>query len=216
MIDFILDHKWIFFIAGEVIFWVSLIGFILLRYALNLPQLSRYLIGLWLASDLWLITIGVLDYMRTGSFQTFQLIILIFVIYALTAGKKDFQKLDRSIKRLIAKWKGTSLQEDEIDPMQESLYGLAHAMKELKNFGIHILIYGIVMAILVIMFGFKGFGEFPGGDLGDMIDYVISHGFIQHPTASKISGIWTLVLGIDAMITVTYFIFPKKAPGNKN
>lgn len=106
MIDFILNYKWYFFVVGEVIFWGSIIGFLLLRYVFNLNRLNKYLIMLWLLSDLWLVTLGMLDYMRTGHFNTFQIIIIIAVIYAFTEGKKDIKKLDRFVNRTVHKWKG--------------------------------------------------------------------------------------------------------------
>ncbi|GGJ45347.1 hypothetical protein [Virgibacillus salexigens] len=104
VIDFILDYKWYFFVAGEIIFWGSIIGFLLLRYVFKLNRLNKYLILLWLLSDLWLLTLGILDFMRTGHFNTFQIIIIIAVIYAFTEGKKDIKKIDGFVNRTITKW----------------------------------------------------------------------------------------------------------------
>lgn len=214
MIDFILDHKWYFFIAGEVVFWGSLIGFLLLRYGLNQEKLSKYSIVIWLISDLWLLTIGVLDYMRTGVIDTFQIIIFIFLIYAFTFGKKDFKNLDRFIKRKILQWKGTAQADENSDIKQEKLYGTAHAKKEAKGLGAHLLIYLVVMVIFTILFGFKSFHDFPAQEgLGDMIGYITGNGFFDHPAASRISGVWTLVLVVDAIYSLSFFIFPKRAPG---
>src|SRR5690625_7332338 len=99
MINFILEYKWLFFIFGEIIFWGSIIGFLLLRYGLGLDKLSKYLIIIWLLSDLWLLALGVLDYIETGSIDAFQIVIVVVLIYVFTAGKSDLQKLDRMIKR---------------------------------------------------------------------------------------------------------------------
>src|SRR5690625_3215685 len=86
MINFILEYKWLFFIFGEIIFWGSIIGFLLLRYGLGLDKLSRYLIIIWLLSDLWLLTLGVIDYVKLGSIDAFQIVIIVVLIYAFTVG----------------------------------------------------------------------------------------------------------------------------------
>src|SRR5690625_1957259 len=99
MINFILEYKWLFFIFGEIIFWGSIIGFLLLRYGLGLDKLSKYLIIIWLLSDLWLLALGVLDYIETGSIDAFQIVIVVVLIYAFIAGKSDLKKLVRLIKR---------------------------------------------------------------------------------------------------------------------
>ncbi|OZU89059.1 hypothetical protein CIL03_08570 [Virgibacillus indicus] len=103
--DFIVDYKWYFFIVGEIIFWGSIIGSLLFRYIFNMKKLSRYLILLWLLSDLWLLTLGIFVYVKTGEFDTFQIIIIIAIIYVFTEGKKDLEKLDRFINRMTVKWK---------------------------------------------------------------------------------------------------------------
>lgn len=109
MVDFILQYKWMFFIIGEIVFWVSIIGFLVLRYVFKLEKLSKYLIFVWLLSDVWLLIIGILDYRKTGEFNTFQIVIVVALIYALTEGKKDLQKLENYIKRKVANWRGTTL-----------------------------------------------------------------------------------------------------------
>ncbi|MBS4208015.1 hypothetical protein [Bacillus sp. FJAT-50079] len=208
LIEWILDHKWLFFIMGEVLFWGSIIGFISLRYLFRLESLSKYFILIWIFSDLWLFTIGVLDYRRTGEFATFQIIIIIFLLYALTFGRSDMKKLDRWMKRTIKKWKGEPLDETDIT---EKLYGMAYALKQGKEFALHLLLYVGVIIIFSFFYKIRAINEITNGNgTGDMIENVIKNGWFDHPFIGKVTGVWTLVLVIDALITVSYFLFPKK------
>ena len=209
MIEYILQYKWLFFVLGEIAFWVSLLGFFIVRYALGLEKLSKYFIFIWLMSDAWLLTIGILDYKSTGVFDTFQVVIIIFLLYALTFGRNDMKKLDRWMKRNIKKWKGEPLDEED---KQEKLYGLKYAAKQGKEFALHIGLYAAVITILSFFNELRSFDiKFTSKNTGDMIGHMIENGWFIDPTIGKITGIWTLVLIIDAIITISYFIFPKKA-----
>src|SRR5690625_599427 len=132
MINFILEYKWLFFIFGEIIFWGSIIGFLLLRYGLGLDKLSKYLIIIWLLSDLWLLALGVLDYIETGSIDAFQIVIVVVLIYVFTAGKSDLQKLDRMIKRKFEKRKNPSLN-NEINSHNNTIDVFKERKKEIKR-----------------------------------------------------------------------------------
>jgi hypothetical protein len=208
MVDFILQYKWMFFIIGEIVFWVSIIGFLVLRYVYRLEKISKYLIFVWLLSDLWLLAIGILDYRHTGKINTFQIVIVVALIYALTEGKKDLQKLENYIKLKVANWKGTPLPEDESSPKKEKLYGRANTAKEIKKFRLHLFIYVIVMAVFAVMFDFREFSK--QDNFGDFFSDILKNGFFEGPSISKISGIWTLILLADAIFTLSYLVFPKK------
>lgn len=209
MIDFILQYKWLFLILGEIIFWVSLLGFFIVRYAFGLEKLSKYFIFIWLFSDAWLLMLGIMDYRNTGTFDTFQVIIVIFLLYALTFGRNDMRKLDRWMKRNIRKWKGEPPIEEE---KEEKLYGLAYAAKQGKEFALHALMYAVALVIFSFFSDFQSPVEVLGmNDFGDNLGNIIQKGWFADPIIGKITGIWMLVLIIDAVITLSYFIFPKKA-----
>ncbi|WP_110111909.1 hypothetical protein [Bacillus sp. CGMCC 1.16541] len=101
----ILDYKWLFFIGSELFFFFCTAGFLLLRYWFQLHQLSIIPVILFFLGEACLVALGIYDYIATGSFNVFQLIILLFVIYAVTAGKQELLKLDERIKREVAKRK---------------------------------------------------------------------------------------------------------------
>ncbi|WP_257348977.1 hypothetical protein [Pseudalkalibacillus decolorationis] len=209
MTDFILEYKWAFFIAGEIIFWVSIIGFLVVRYVFGLERLGKYLIFIWLASDLWLLFIGILDYTQTGNFDNFQIIITAFLLYALTFGKNDFKKIDRFIKRKVKQWKGEPLTKEDLP---ERLYGMKHALKQLKEFGLHLLLYTIVITILAFTIEMKDVSYLleSSGGLEGTIENLVEHGLFEDPVAARVTGIWTLVLLIDGIITLSYVVFPRR------
>ncbi|CAH0343964.1 hypothetical protein [Bacillus sp. CECT 9360] len=208
MIELILQYKWTFFIIGEIVFWGSITGFVLLRYLFGLDKLSKYFIYIWLLSDLWLLFIGILDYTHTGKFDTFQMIIIVFLIYALTFGKKDFKRLDRFIKRNVRKWKG---EEPEAEEQAEKIYGMPFFINELKGLAIHVGVYGVVLITLAFLLDLQDYVDIVIlGDLNNTIKNITEKGLFMDPAVGKATGIWTLVLIIDAIITFSYLIFPKK------
>lgn len=207
--DFILEHKWAFLIAAEIIFWVSVLTFLTLRYWFKLTKLSMVFFAIFIANDLWIATMGFMDYLKTGEFSSYQVVILVFIIYAFTYGKSDFRKLDAFIQRKVAKMRGEEI--PAIDQPRE-LYGCEFAMKEWKQFLAHLMIYVIVHAVLLFVFGLSK-------QVGDIqsISQLFSLWFekkqaafpFDHSGFNNFSRIWTLVLGIDAVITLSYTIFPK-------
>ncbi|MFD1706879.1 hypothetical protein ACFSCZ_09065 [Siminovitchia sediminis] len=209
MTEWILQYKWLFLILGEIIFWVSLLGFFVIRYAFGREQLSKYFILVWIFSDVWLLVLGILDYRHTGTFDTFQVVILIFLFYALTFGRNDMKNLDRWVKRKIKKVKGEPLHEDQ---NSMKLYGMAYAIKQGKDLMKHVLMFAAVMIVMSFFVDFRGFSHLAGDkNLGDMLGSTIENGWFADPVLGKITGVWTLILIIDTVITVSYFVFPRRA-----
>ncbi|MDL4841226.1 hypothetical protein [Aquibacillus rhizosphaerae] len=205
MVDFILQYKWVFFITGEIVFWLTIIGFLIARYLFNIEKWSKYFIVIWLLSDVGLLFIGILDYRNTGRFDTFQVIITVFLIYAFTFGKKDFKKLDRLIKRKIMQWKGEELEPEGQD---EQLYGMKYAIHELKGFGLHIAFFSIITLVLAFFYDLRDLQTLFSS--GELISNLIEKGLFDDEVVGRVTGVWTLVLVIDGIITLSYFIFPQK------
>ncbi|MGW9128855.1 hypothetical protein ACWGPW_28325 [Paenibacillus chitinolyticus] len=208
MLDFILQYKWAFFIGGEAVFWGSIVCFLLLRYVWNYRKLSKLFILLFLLSDLWMAAIGYLDYRRTGQFETFQPVILIFLAYALFFGRGDLRKLDAFIAGKTAKWRGVP--ENELPPPELKLTGAAHTCRELRNFSVHFILYAAVTAVLIVTYGILPAGSLPPEPSGPPALRLVLAGIVNHETAASVLKVWSLILAIDAAITLSYVIFPKK------
>ncbi|MFE6799171.1 hypothetical protein [Paenibacillus chitinolyticus] len=206
--DFILQYKWAFFIGGEAVFWGSIVCFLLLRYVWNYRKLSKVFILLFLLSDLWMAAIGYLDYRRTGQFETFQLVILIFLAYALFFGRGDLRKLDAFIAGKTAKWRGVP--ENELPPPELKLTGAAHTRRELKNFSVHFILYAAVTAVLIVTYGILPAGSLPPEPSGPPALRLVLAGIVNHETTASVLKVWSIILAVDAAITLSYVIFPKK------
>ncbi|HWO98887.1 MAG TPA: hypothetical protein VNM45_21740 [Bacillus sp. (in: firmicutes)] len=120
MIESILQQKWLFLILGEVFFSVFITCFLIVRYWFRLNYLSFFFIILLFLSDSWLFLLGILDYAHTKSISLFQIVTVLFILYALTIGKKDMKKLDEHVKRKVEKWKGRSPDKNEHEQNKEA------------------------------------------------------------------------------------------------
>lgn len=99
--------RWVLLIGTEIVFWGGLVAFFVLRYAFDRPDLSRYVIGFVIAEHVALLTFGVVDYLRTGRWESYQTIIVVILVYMLVWGRKDLGKLDAWIARRVPARKGS-------------------------------------------------------------------------------------------------------------
>jgi hypothetical protein len=208
-LDFILDNKWAFLILAEIVFWVSTLSFLVVRYWFNLKKLSVAFFILFIVNDLWIATMGYFDYLRTGEFSAYQIIILIVIAYAFLYGKSDFRKLDGFIQRKVAIWRG--LPEPDIT-REKPIFGMEHAKQERQNMYKHILVFSVVQITFIVMFGFsEAVSSIQLNTLiEDWYEPVKTDLFYQNDTANNITRVWGLVLAIDIVISLSYTLWPKK------
>src|SRR5690625_3270768 len=107
--EFIVTFQWEIFIVLEVLSWVSLLLFGIVRYFLDRRQWSTLFILLFIVFLGLEALIGWLIYQETGEISNFQLIITVFLLYAVTLGLSDFKKLDRWMRDKIGNWRGVNL-----------------------------------------------------------------------------------------------------------
>lgn len=209
--EFIINNKWIFLIAAEAIFWICAIAFLIFRYWFKVNKISNLFIIIFIINDLWIAFLAYLDYQRTGKFSSYQIIIIVIIVYAMTLGKSDFKKLDYFVKRQVAKIKGESF--DNSDKPKQ-YFGYAYALIEWKQFTIHLIIFLLVHIGFYIAFGFS--------DIVSQISMseVFTEWFNKDNTflpfnnegVNNFSRVWLLILLIDFAITLSYTIFPKRGP----
>lgn len=207
--EFILENKWAFLITAEIIFWVSILSFLTLRYWFKLQKISLVFFLIFIINDLWIAAMGYMDYLKTREFSSYQIIILIVICYALTYGKSDFKRLDGFMQRKIAK-----LKKEPIPKIQQhkELYGMDYTKHEWKQFLNHLIIFSIVHIALLLYFGLTTkFGDI--NSIESLLKLWFSDTQSSFPfnnsRANNFSRIWTLVLVIDTIITLSYTIFPK-------
>ena len=130
----------VFLIGAEIVFWLSAIGFFLLRYGFRLKKASFIMGIVLLVNEVFILTLGVVDYYQTGKFSNFQIITVIILLYAVFYGKKDLKKLDIFAQKSVAKWRNEPA---PIIEEQVELIGMAYAKQEIK-IGYYILFYSLV------------------------------------------------------------------------
>ncbi|MBN3554494.1 hypothetical protein JYA63_09470 [Fictibacillus nanhaiensis] len=207
--DFVLEHKWVFLILAETVFWVSTLSFLVVRYWFNLKKLSIAFFILFLLNDLWIAAMGYFDYLKTGKFSTYQIIILVVIAYAFLYGKSDFQKIDRFIQRKVAKTRG--LPEPDL-PASKPMYGMQHAKQERKNLYKHILLFITAQCVFLLLFGLSDAVSSIQIDtlLKDWYDTTDTDLFYKNDVANNVTRIWALILAIDIIVSLSYTIAPKK------
>ncbi|WP_353625805.1 hypothetical protein [Bacillus sp. JCM 19041] len=109
MIHFIIENAGVLFISMEVVSLLCLLFFGLTRYLLDRWNLSMLFILFFIGITALEAGLAWLLFSRTGEISTLQIIITIFVLYAITFGIQDFKKLDRWMKQKIGKRRGIDL-----------------------------------------------------------------------------------------------------------
>ena len=211
-LQFIVEHQWGIFITIEVLSIISLFLFGFLRYLFNKQRLSLLAIIAFLVLLLIEALLGILIYQETKEISTFQIIIVIFVVYACTFGIIDFLKLDRWMRKVIGKWRHVEL-------LTEKDYSIIKRQKDSKHVAkkyrltstIHLFVFLIGQSIL----WFYGTGSFNG-----MLHFLTDFTWVEAGTAEQspyaneaaysIGMIWTLVFVIDFIYSWSFTIFPAK------
>ena len=103
--DLLMEYKWALLVGAEASFWLLSGLFLVLRYWAGLERISLVFLALIVADNLVILGLGVLDYLYTGEFATYQFAIAAVLLYSVTLGKRDFARLDAYLKRKIAKRK---------------------------------------------------------------------------------------------------------------
>ncbi|EEL85343.1 Integral membrane protein [Bacillus cereus AH1272] len=156
-----------------------------------------------LINEVFILTLGVVDYYQTGKFSNFQIITVIILLYAVFYGKKDLKKLDIYVQKLVAKWRNEPAPIIE-EPLEVT--GMAHAKQEIKNWVLHLILF-----LAVHIFFFFMYGLIPVEQWGNWLE----SGIVLNKTASRVSQVWAIILLADTAISFSYVIFPKKEKGNK-
>src|SRR5690625_2402539 len=107
--DTLLTFQWEAFIFLEVLSWIFLLLFLIVRYAFGKESLGRLFLTLFVLFIFLEALLAFIVYQKTGEISTFQVVIFIFVVYACTFGISDFKKLDRYIKMKVGIWRGVEL-----------------------------------------------------------------------------------------------------------
>ncbi|QDX94141.1 hypothetical protein EEL32_06580 [Brevibacillus laterosporus] len=216
MTNLIVESRWVLLIVAEITFWLLFLSFLLFRYLFQKSYASKISLVLLLLNEIWIIGLGIIDYIQTGVFSIYQIVIGILLLYAVTYGKQDAIKVDMFLRRKIAAWKGEpwpTLSED-IAYLKNQLYGWDHTKKELIGFAKHALLFAFAHLSVFIYLWVVNQDVMPAElSLLDKGKWIIAT-FTSMKQLNAASGIWSTILFIDGLITSSYIFSPKKPTKN--
>ncbi len=154
--------------------------------------------------------LGIVIYQFTGEFSTFQMILLIFVIYACTFGIFDFKKLDRWMRRKIGIWRGIELLTDKDYKIIENNQNPKYQAKLYRRTAmIHLVVFVMAQSIFW-MYGVDNWSE--------AINYLSDLSWFEtgryqdspypNETLYSIGTLWSVVFAIDFLYSWSYTLFP--------
>lgn len=210
--DWIVQSGTFVFVTLEIVSLICLLLFGLTRYWFDHHRLSIGFILLFIVITALEAVLAWILYSQTGEISTLQIIITIFVLYAVTFGIQDFLKLDRWMKQNIGQWRNIELlteddyrkMEKQKDPYYQArqyrYYSIAHATLFLA-FQITAFYFGTNSFDHALMYlsDWSWFNE----DSYESTPY-------PNNTIHQISMVWGIVFVIDTIYSWSYTFFPKK------
>jgi len=169
-------------VACEVAFWVVILFGLVLRYVFKQKKLGLLFFASVPLIDLILLVVAGTD-IYFGSIPTVaHAIAAVYIGSSIAFGKSMIAWLDEKFRYYLMK--------DGPKPVKR--YGMEFARHGLKSFGQHVFAY-IIGAVLLIGMIF------------------ITNNHVQDAPFYEILQLWTLILGIDFVISISYFIWPKRS-----
>jgi hypothetical protein len=168
-------------IGSEVAFWLAILLGLYVRYYLNKEKLGLIFLALSPLIDLILLVAVSVDMYNGGKATIAHGIAAVYIGTSIAFGKSMITWADRMFLYYIKK----------TGPKPVKRYGTDYAAHYIKGWGKHVLAYLIGSAFLVIMIV--------------LIDDASRTGAF-----SQIIKIWSLVIGIDLVISLSYFVWKKE------
>ncbi|WP_077604131.1 hypothetical protein [Oceanobacillus sojae] len=170
-------------VACEIGFWIVIILGLFTRYVLKKNKLGLFFLALTPVIDFILLIITAADLYRGATATAAHAIAAVYIGVSIVFGKSMIKWADERFRYYVIKE----------GPKPIKLYGIEYSKHYLKGWGKHVLSYLIGAGILAgVIF------------------------LINDPSRTeallRVLQIWTFVLGIDFIISVSYFIWPRKRP----
>lgn len=192
---------------------VFLLAFLFVRYAIKNTPLSRSFLIAFIGMIVLegILALGV--YQQTGEIDTFQIVILIFIVYAFTFGISDFKRLDRWIKQKVGNWQGVDLltvKDKQI--MKQQKDPIYRARKYRREWAIHTVIFFIAHIFFFVFFGnehlsFKEImSDWTWLDDFDPVD-VPDNGPYRIGPLYLVSFVWVIAYAGDTINALYYTLF---------
>lgn len=173
-------------VASEIGFWVVILLGLYTRYVLKRQKLGFFLLALTPVIDLILLVTTSIDLYGGTAATMAHALAAVYIGVSIAFGKSMIEWADERFRYYVAK-QGSK-------PMKR--YGIEYAKHYLKGWGRHVLAYLIGAGLL--------FG----------LIYLIDDASRTEALSGVAQG-WTFILGIDLIITISNFIWPKQAKMSK-
>ncbi|QPQ32782.1 hypothetical protein [Lysinibacillus sp. JNUCC 51] len=168
-------------VACEIAFWIVIVSGLFVRYVFKRDKLGLFLLALTPVIDLILIVITSIDLYRGATATQAHGIAAVYIGVSIAFGKSMIEWTDERFQYYLTK-KG---------PKPKKRFGMDYAKHYVKGWLRHVTAYAIGAVLLAGMI------------------YLI-----QDPSRTEVlSGIlktWSIILGIDFLLAVSNFIWPKQ------
>lgn len=166
-------------IAAEIGFWIVIILGLTLRYIFNFKKTGTFFLFLTPVIDLFLLIITTIDLLKGGDVTKYHAIAAIYLGVSIAFGKSMIRWADERFLYYIKK-EGTK---------PEKKTGYAYARNSLKGSFQHLFAYIIGAGFLLILI------------------YLVNDADRSSILFDTLK-VWSIVLGIDFIISISYFIWP--------
>ncbi|MGN6412592.1 hypothetical protein [Flexivirga sp.] len=174
-------------VACEIGFWVLLLAGLACRYLLRRQLLSTILLALAPAVDLVLLIASVLDLRGGGTATAVHGLAAIYLGVSVGFGHRMMHWAD---VRFAHRFAGGP------PPAKKPRYGAARAARERSGWYAHLRAWLVGAALLGLAI-------------------VAIHDSARTSALTNTLRLWTVVLVVDALISFSYTVFPKKAPASR-
>ncbi|GEN89657.1 hypothetical protein [Oceanobacillus sojae] len=168
-------------VACEIGFWIVIILGLFTRYVLKKNKLGLFFLALTPIIDLILLIITAADLYRGATATAAHAIAAVYIGVSIVFGKSMIRWADERFRYYVIKE----------GPKPIKLYGIEYSKHYLKGWGKHVLSYLI-----------------GAGTLAGVIFFINDSSRTE--ALLRVLQIWTFVLGIDFIISISYFVWPRK------
>ncbi|MGW7976252.1 hypothetical protein BU116_08420 [Staphylococcus xylosus] len=170
----------ILLIAAEILFWVFIVLGLISRYVMRREKLGLFFLVLTPVIDLTLVITMSLDLLNGAAATMPHGIAAVYIGVSIAFGKQMIRWADKRFKYFVLKTGER--------PIKAT--GIKHAKKYLISWIRHVFAYIIGTGLLWIIIGIVGYS----GYLTALVHVI---------------KLWTLILVIDLLIALSYFIWPR-------
>lgn len=169
-------------VASEVGFWVFIILGLVTRYFLKKEKLGLFFLALTPLIDLILLITTSLDLYNGATATKAHAIAAVYIGVSIAFGKSMIKWADERFRYYVTKQ----------GPKPVQRFGMEYALHYLKSWGMHVLAYVIGAGLLIGLIFF----------INDSSRTEALYGILK---------LWTVVLGVDLLIAISNFVWPKRA-----